>query len=229
MLDIGIGHGRTSLVFGPLANTYVGIDYAPRMVAIARFATSDYPHLRLETRDARDLTAFSEAAFDVVLFSFNGLDYVSYTDRHAVLAQIRRVMAPRGLFVFSSHSLGALPFSRSPLTMRGQSLPRVTLGLVRTLVEARRVSVANRNLALDIGLRRGWVVTRDVRSMLKLETCFIAPWRQVADLGEAGFEVEAMYSHDAVQLAPDEAAAQPWVYYWCRPAPATDKRSRSHV
>ena len=46
--------------------------------------------------------AFPDAAFDIVAFSYNGLDAVGFEDRHVVLDEVARVLAPGGVFAFSS-------------------------------------------------------------------------------------------------------------------------------
>lgn len=101
VLDIGIGGGRTSEFLEPLAKRYVGVDYSAEMVqaASARFPTMD-----LRKCDARDLSMFDEKSFDFVFFSFNGIDAVNHADRLKVLAEVRRVLRPGGVFLFNSHN-----------------------------------------------------------------------------------------------------------------------------
>ena len=54
--------------------------------------------------DARDLP-FHDGAFDVVVFAYNGIDFMaSAGERAAVLAEIGRVLRPGGWFVMSGHS-----------------------------------------------------------------------------------------------------------------------------
>jgi SAM-dependent methyltransferase len=101
VLDIGIGGGRTT---GPLAqrfNRYVGIDYSPAMIAAAR---SFHPQMDLRVMDARKLD-FGEKQFDCVMFSFNGIDCVSYEDRQLILREIIRVMRPNGYFIYSTKNI----------------------------------------------------------------------------------------------------------------------------
>ncbi|MBB3594400.1 protein-L-isoaspartate O-methyltransferase [Rhizobium sp. BK529] len=58
VLDIGVGGGRTAALLAGEAGDYVGIDYTPEMVTLAR---SNHPGLRFENMDARDLSAFAKA------------------------------------------------------------------------------------------------------------------------------------------------------------------------
>lgn len=98
ILDIGIGGGRTA---GLLADgrDYTGIDYTAGMVERAR---ANHPTLRFEHMDARDLSAFPDASFDLVVFSFNGIDSVDPDGRVRVLEEVSRVLSPGGRFVFST-------------------------------------------------------------------------------------------------------------------------------
>ena len=74
------------------------------------------PYL-LWTGDASNL-GLKDNSFDVVIFSFNGIDYIyPYIKRLAALKEIRRVLKTNGLFIFSSHNHciprdreGILPF-----------------------------------------------------------------------------------------------------------------------
>ena len=99
LLDIGVGGGRTASLLAPLARTYVGIDYMAEMVALAE---RNHPDLAFAHGDARDLAAFGNGSFDVVVFSCNGIDSVDPDGRRAVMAEVARVLAPGGRFVFST-------------------------------------------------------------------------------------------------------------------------------
>jgi SAM-dependent methyltransferase len=105
MLDIGIGVGRTTRFFAPLARRYTGVDYAPNMV---RQCQERFPGLDLQVADARDLRQFGDAVFDLVLFSYNGLDCLDPADRRLALNAIGRVLKPGGRFVYSFHNLNAI-------------------------------------------------------------------------------------------------------------------------
>lgn len=98
VLDIGVGGGRTTdLLAG--GRDYVGIDYTAPMIERAR---AKHPTLRFEHMDARDLSAFAPSSFDLVVFSFNGIDSVNPEGRLQILQEAFRVLAPGGQFVFST-------------------------------------------------------------------------------------------------------------------------------
>src|SRR5690349_8861924 len=122
ILDIGVGGGRTTSHLLGISEKYTGIDYSSRMIEKCR---ARYPSQALSVCDVRDLSRFGTASFDFVMFSFNGIDCLSHEDRLKALAQIRTVLAPGGVFVFSSHNhrspirspwnVEHLPFDINPL------------------------------------------------------------------------------------------------------------------
>jgi ubiquinone/menaquinone biosynthesis C-methylase UbiE len=98
-LDIGVGGGRTAGLLQPHAGNYLGIDYTPEMVDIAR---ANHPDLRFATMDARTLTEIEDRSIDLVVFSYNGIDSVDPEGRLAILAEVNRVLRPGGAFLFST-------------------------------------------------------------------------------------------------------------------------------
>ena len=78
VLDLGVGGGRTTRHLAASSGNYVGVDYSAAMVAYCR---QRFPQYRFEHVDARDLADFAAGAFDFVLFSFNGIDFVDHADR----------------------------------------------------------------------------------------------------------------------------------------------------
>lgn len=102
ILDLGVGGGRTTPYLSSLAKHYVGIDYAREMIATCR---QRFPHLQFEVGNAADLSNFSSSSFDAVVMAFNGIDYVIPDDaRFRALQEIRRVLKPDGILIFSSHN-----------------------------------------------------------------------------------------------------------------------------
>jgi ubiquinone/menaquinone biosynthesis C-methylase UbiE len=102
VLDIGVGGGRTTPYLMSKASHYVGIDYVPSMVAVC---TAKFPGTTFYCADATNLSQFEDANFNVVVFSFNGIDCIaSRQDRLQSLREIFRVLTPGGTFIFSSHN-----------------------------------------------------------------------------------------------------------------------------
>jgi SAM-dependent methyltransferase len=109
MLDIGVGSGRTAYTFSAITRRYVGIDYSRVMVELSRERIGEDETTRFLLCDARRLAEALDERFDLVLFSYNGLDSVGHDDRRMILSQVRAVLKDDGHFFFSSHSLASLP------------------------------------------------------------------------------------------------------------------------
>lgn len=102
ILDIGVGGGRTVGALTAISQDYTAIDYSPEMVeAFSR----TFPGKRILHGDARDMTAIEGGSMFLVVFSCAGLDMVGAADRLRILREVRRVLAPGGAFIFSTHNL----------------------------------------------------------------------------------------------------------------------------
>jgi ubiquinone/menaquinone biosynthesis C-methylase UbiE len=211
MLDLGVGAGRTTIHFAPLVRSYLGLDWSHAMVetCLARF---DGAPARFELGDARDLERFDEAAFDFVLFSFNGLDCVDHDERIATLAGIRRVLAPGGVLCFSSHNL------RSIAALFSFGSPR---GPFEALEEAvRYVRIRVNNPSLEILRASPYAAVNDGWNAFSGYHYHITPTEQLVQIHRAGFGGVSVFGLAGVELA---ARAVPtcddrWIYYLCRRA-----------
>lgn len=111
VLDLGCGSGRVTHNLSAMGYDVVGLDPSGAMLDVA---TDTHPELAFALGEGTALP-FRDGAFDYALFAYHGLDYVHpETSRRSALREIRRVLEPGGLFVFSSHNtwnaLASLPF-----------------------------------------------------------------------------------------------------------------------
>ena len=214
VLDLGVGGGRTTEALVALAGRYVALDYSQPMVEACRHR---YPQIDVRQGDARDLSAFTAGSFSLVVFSFNGIDYVGHADRLKVLAEARRVLAPGGFFVFSSHN------RESPDVGRGYCMPRFSptlhpikliaqlLGFPRKALRSIRNYLRHRGAEVRTA---EYAILNDSAHEHMLLTYHIDRRQQEAQLAAAGFGLEGIYDQ-AGREAPERSASS-WLYYLAR-------------
>ena len=107
----------------PTARSYVGIDISREMLDLAR---QRFPDADLREGDAVGLAGLPDDAYDLVLFSYNGLDALDHVQRATALAAMARVTRPGGRVLFSSLNLDGVSFDERPWRVAGGPLsPRV--------------------------------------------------------------------------------------------------------
>lgn len=115
ILDLGVGTGRTIGLLAPLSSDYRALDYLPSMVEASR---QRHPGVTVELGDARSLERYPARHFGLVNFSFNGIDAVGAADRRRVFRAVRRVLAPEGMFLFSTLNLDGPSYRERPWKLR---------------------------------------------------------------------------------------------------------------
>ncbi len=207
LLDISIGAGRTTGLLLPISKDYVGIDYAPDLVAATR---SKYPEAKVICRDARDLSCFEDATFDFVLVSNNGLDYMVHEDRVAAMREIYRVLKQGGLFMFSTHNGDYENFDRLPW----QQKLSTDLNFIKTCAHA--LACLPRHLRLRKHARRSeiYAIINDNAHGYSLLTYYITISRQIEQLADVGFGAAEAY--DSAGTVQTSDTTSPWIYYLTR-------------
>jgi SAM-dependent methyltransferase len=99
ILDINVTDGRTVRALRQLSRDYVGVNSVQEMVVQCR---TRFPFVRFDHADARFMPQYGDGSFDVVVFAMNGLCMVNHADRLSILREVRRVLSPNGVFVFST-------------------------------------------------------------------------------------------------------------------------------
>lgn len=221
MLDLGIGGGRTTQHFWPQVGHYTGIDYSAAMIAACRTRLDalglSIPDANLAVMDARDLSAFADNSFDLIWFSFNGIDYVGHEDRLKILREVRRVGKPGARFVFSSHNLRAM----APMFDYRQHLRVNPAKTYVDLVMWGLLRWANRGLGRADLEKAAHLILRDESHNFALQTYYIHPAAQVEQLafGFRQVEVYPWTQSSPVDSLEDATLTEPlWLYYCCEVA-----------
>ncbi|MGI9104582.1 MAG: class I SAM-dependent methyltransferase [Terriglobales bacterium] len=202
ILDLGVGAGRTTVRLTEGAAAYVGIDYAPNMIAACR---KRFPQYQFQVDDAAALATVADASFDVVVFSFNGIDYLSPDSaRLSCLQHCRRVLVGGGLLIFSAHNARGI-FVRPRL--RGAPLWKKGWRLLRAPVKSATLiwRIAFSRAFLQ---GHGYIWEPDAGGCVQHMT---TRQHMMAELAAAGFRVLETVPHD--HPVPTGSLTTPWYYY----------------
>jgi len=219
ILDIGIGAGRTTALLRLLSDDYVGVDYTPEMVEVAR---RKYPECSISYADARDLSQFADGAFALVFFSFNGIDAVDHIARQTILRELHRVLRPGGILLFSTHNADGPLCGEKPWQL-GPRLSSSRLGWLRDLVE--RAADFPRALSSYLKVKRlssdgdGYCLRPAAAHRFGIVIYYTTLERQLRDLAEAGF-AEGVETYEKARgheiRAGDDTASDQWFYFLAR-------------
>ncbi|WP_338413102.1 class I SAM-dependent methyltransferase [uncultured Sphaerotilus sp.] len=210
LLDLGVGGGRTTIALAQRCRRYLGADVAAPMVAACRERFSELlknPEIRFEVADARRMP-FAAASFDIVLFSFNGIDLVGADARATALAECRRVLRPGGHLVYSSHNLNWMD-SRRGIRWKGL---RDFVKTQRFWSQMRRINRSEWPIA-----ERAWIELLD--PLAGGSNYYIRPQELVRQTLEQGFEELQLYDLRGQRIDDPQQRARlmdPWVYVHAR-------------
>ena len=238
ILDIGVGGGRTTTHLAHRVHRYVGIDVSAAMIRACerRFDGRVGDRLRFLVADARDLALFESSSFDLVLFSWQGIDSIDLEGRLVALREIRRVCAPGARFAFSSDNIlwardqrSLVRSIRFAISTRGDGprpLRAVPSEIKRAVSGTRRIRSINPAASLRGG--HGVFIYRrprfelnpegfaNPREMIEIDGCVIAPSDQVAQLRGCGFRDVRIFDPDGsdVTTGSDRSLRRwEWLYY----------------
>jgi SAM-dependent methyltransferase len=204
VLDLGIGAGRTTEVLYPVSRRYVGIDYVAEFVDIA---SRRFPNADLREGNACDLSCFGDESFDLVVFSFNGLDCVSPSERPLALKEILRVLRPGGFFVFSSHNRDYRHFNKLPW----QRWPEMNTAFLKYLMYCLWHYPKHRRMKHLEFISDTNALLNDPDHRYSLLLYYVTIEQQKTDLQVVGFaDVDAFDSEGNIVSADTESH---WIYY----------------
>ncbi len=214
MLDIGVGGGRTTQHFFQEVAEYTGIDYSSEMITACKQRFPASTGAIFEVCDARDMSRFADGSFDLILFSFNGIDYVSLRDRLKILQEVSRVGKSGGYFFFSSHNLQGLErafdvrsqFSYNPITTYANLVMWAILRVLNMSITLGKIKTLNE------------IAVRDESHNFRLETCYIRPEEQIRQLHLTFRDVEVYSWKTGFKLINEidrYSNSDMWLYYFC--------------
>jgi ubiquinone/menaquinone biosynthesis C-methylase UbiE len=219
MLDIGVGAGRTTHHFAPLASEYIAIDYAENMIEACRREFHPLPsNTSFIHCDARDLSIFGDAHFDFVLASYNCIDGLSHADRIQILQEIKRTCRKGGLVCFSTHNLLFLDhyFKIAWWLKRAKLESRHPLKVLYAIY--RYVWLLALNECREHLASKDYAIIHDGAHNFSLKLYYIKPWKQIQQLEELGFKNTRIFSLDGneiVRVSELDKARDWWLYYLC--------------
>jgi ubiquinone/menaquinone biosynthesis C-methylase UbiE len=214
MLDIGVGGGRTTQYFCQEVAEYTGIDYSDEMIEACKQRFPASTRATFEVCDAREMSRFEDNTFDLILFSFNGIDYVSLSDRLQILKEVSRVGKSGGYFYFSSHNLQGLErvfevrsqFSCNPITTYANLVMWAILRVLNMPMTLRKIRALSN------------MTVRDESHNFRLETYYIRPAEQVRQLDFNFRDIEVYSWRNELELASEidrSSNSDVWLYYLC--------------
>jgi SAM-dependent methyltransferase len=210
LLDIGVGGGRTVSFLQAVSGDYVAIDYLEDLVSATRLR---YPGVRVEHMDARDLSAFADGSFALVVFSCNGIDGVPHTDRETIFNEVRRVLRPGGRFAYSTHNLDYRA-RRPQLDIDGARIVRHPARALRNIARApKMIRDYRRLLSLDVR-GEGWATLATVGYGFAVAWHYVTLAEALRELRESGFTATDIFglsrlitTIDASSVSADRLAA----------------------
>jgi len=213
MLDIGVGTGRTTEIFKGVFENYIGIDYAQEMINYCANKYQGYGNMVFSEKDARDLKFIESDSIDFTLFSFNGIDCVTYQDRNVILKEIFRVGKKDSFFAFSTHN-----FYNIPKLFRFQ-VPKNPLNWVKEYKRFKGVRNHNDFKKKFAEKNYAQVIDGD-KNNFDYEYVYVKPKFQIETLEKLGFsDVKAFdLSGNEISLSKTdwEKFEEPWIHFLCK-------------
>ena len=216
MLDIGVGGGRTTQYFAPVVKEYVGIDYSVNMIAACeqKFTNSSF-QASFQVVDAREMKQFADDSFDLILFSYNGIDSVTHSDRLKILQEVARVGKSGGYFFFSSHNLQSM-------IQEFNYQKHLSWNLFKTYVNLVMFSflrLSNRSVTRKQLQQKDYYLICDEPHNFKLKNYYIRPQSQLKQLDKSFKNIQVFSWQSGKQVfdfADCIVNSQMWLYYLCQ-------------
>ena len=210
ILEIGCGAGRVTTYLTRWTQDLTAIDFSGPMI---EYCARTFPRATCLLCDARDLTRFGDASFEVVLFTFNGIDTLGHLSRIKVLDGVHRVLSSGGLFIFSSHNRR---YRQARLGPRVR-LTRNPFTLASRLAQFARATMNRRARKPLEREETEYALVNDNAHDYSMLHYYIDREAQQRQLAQGRFELLEVYGEDGGVLGPaDDDAANGELYYVAR-------------
>ena len=211
VFQLGCGAGRLTVPLGRIARELVAVDGSPAMVELCR---QRVPQATISLEDLQELGRFEAGGFDAVVAGFNMVDVYSDAERRDLLRALHRLLAPEGLFLFSSHNLGFAPrFGNAWHLLLGR--PKTPLSSLRALPSRFR---NRRRLKPREVWTPDYAIVNDASNDFGMMHYFIARDAQEQQLAACGFELlDCRDLQDRPVPRGETAPRCPELHYVARP------------
>jgi SAM-dependent methyltransferase len=223
VLDVGCGAGRVLAYLVMNGADAVGVDLAPAMVDYCRRTV---PGATVRQGDASDIAASVTGPFDVIIAPDNLIDVFGDAERRRVISDIRELLAPDGLFIFSTHDLGwhdANPgpreFEQASAASTLRKLADLSLQRVAAALRNRREIARNRKRLGPLQRHHdNYAIINDFPHNYSLLHYYIRRDDQVCQLEQLGFEFIECLACDGRTIGPGGSGDSDSLHYIARPA-----------
>jgi len=213
ILDVGVGTGRTTESFSRKTEYYLGIDYSNKMIKKCKSKFGGKKNLHFQVLDIRDLKGIEDSFFDIVLFSYNGLDSVDFDDRKKSIKEINRVLKKGGIFIFSTHNIKNIPLM---FKLYSGLNPHIHYNRIIKIIKLLRYN------GVPWKYRRSeYAYFIDSAHNFSLNTVYIDPKFQLSQLNLFGFNKTQLFSSiSGKELRKENLKSyeEPWIYFLCKKA-----------
>lgn len=211
ILDIGVGGGRTTEALCELGSTYMGIDVSENMITACRESFGGrYNNCKFTVCDVRSMGSFADHSYDFILFSFNGLDALSVSDRTLALREVKRVGRKSGYFCFSAHNIQCIPAQLRPAQVWNPI--KYAWRVYRWL----SLAILNKGY---LGLQaKPYAMVYDGAHRLRIPNYYVKPDAQISQLQQLGFRNIRVLLEDGSEVQTTDELLQIrdwWLYYLC--------------
>jgi SAM-dependent methyltransferase len=201
VLEIGSGAGRLTAPLGRMASEMLAFDVNPHMLEALG---ASLPHVQTELRDMREMDDLRDSSFDAVVAGYNVADVLDHDERSTFLSEVRRILAPGGMLIMSSHNVHSEHRITEPLRFR-MSDPRSLAALLLRGPKWRR----NRRRLLPHERReRDYSILNDMAHDFGALHYYIDRDAQERQLTEHQFEFVECLDLDGQTVGPGEHAAE---------------------